>query len=152
MSRLLRVPFVSGLAGGGLVAGILLAAGVGGGGTTTVVQQAPLAASPAAPRNGAVTAAQIYRRRHPQGWVPLATGVVSAGQRAIPAPNGFAINSVIQTDASLKPGTSGGPLLDARGQVIGINSQIETGGNGGGSVGIGFAVPIDTAKQVLPQL
>jgi S1-C subfamily serine protease len=59
---------------------------------------------------------------------------------------------VIQTDAAINPGNSGGPLLDAAGRVIGINSQIATGGNGSGSVGIGFAVPIDTAKRILPQL
>jgi S1-C subfamily serine protease len=81
----------------------------------------------------------------------LTTGVVSALQREIKAPNGFQINNVIQTDAPINPGNSGGPLLDATGRVIGINSQIETGG-GQGSVGIGFAVPIDTAKQVIPQL
>jgi S1-C subfamily serine protease len=83
----------------------------------------------------------------------LTTGVVSALQRQIQAPNGFAINNVIQTDAAINPGNSGGPLIDAAGRVIGINSQIETGGNGGnGNVGIGFAVPIDTAKQILQQL
>jgi S1-C subfamily serine protease len=58
---------------------------------------------------------------------------------------------VIQTDASINPGNSGGPLLDANGRVIGINSQIATGG-GQGSVGIGFAVPVNTAKKLLPQL
>ena len=57
----------------------------------------------------------------------------------------------IQTDASINPGNSGGPLLDADGNVIGINSQIATGG-ASGSVGIGFAVPVDTAKSLLPQL
>ena len=57
--------------------------------------------------------------------------------------------NVIQTDASINPGNSGGPLLDAQGRVIGINSQIATGG-GQGSVGIGFAVPINTAKELLP--
>jgi S1-C subfamily serine protease len=82
----------------------------------------------------------------------LTTGVVSALQRRIPAPNGFSIDNVIQTDAALNPGNSGGPLLDAVGRVIGINSQIETGGVGGGNVGIGFAVPINTAKKVIPQL
>src|SRR4051794_32923166 len=82
----------------------------------------------------------------------LTTGVVSALQRRIQAPNGFAIRDVIQTDAAINPGNSGGPLLDAAGRVIGINSQIETGGAGNGNVGIGFAVPIDTAKQVLPAL
>src|SRR3954468_3292949 len=82
----------------------------------------------------------------------LTTGVVSALQRQIQAPNGFSINNVIQTDAAINPGNSGGPLLDAAGRVIGINSQIETGGSGSGNVGIGFAVPIDTAKRLLPQL
>jgi len=82
----------------------------------------------------------------------LTTGVVSALQRKIQAPNGFTISNVIQTDAAINPGNSGGPLLDAAGRVIGINSQIETGGNGSGNVGIGFAVPIDTAKKALPQL
>ena len=82
----------------------------------------------------------------------LTTGVVSALQRRITAPNGFQIENVIQTDAAINPGNSGGPLLDAVGRVIGINSQIATGGGGNGNVGIGFAVPISTAKQVIPQL
>jgi S1-C subfamily serine protease len=82
----------------------------------------------------------------------LTTGVISALQRQITAPNGFTIDNVLQTDAPINPGNSGGPLLNAAGEVIGINSQIETGGSGGGSVGIGFAVPIDTAKSELTQL
>ncbi|HVE67141.1 MAG TPA: trypsin-like peptidase domain-containing protein [Solirubrobacteraceae bacterium] len=82
----------------------------------------------------------------------LTTGVVSALQRRITAPNGFQIENVIQTDAAINPGNSGGPLLDAAGRVIGINSQIATGGAGNGNVGIAFAVPINTAKQVIPQL
>ena len=82
----------------------------------------------------------------------LTTGVVSALQRQITAPNGFTISNVLQTDAPINPGNSGGPLLDALGRVIGINSQIETGGSGGGSVGIGFAVPINTAKSEIAQL
>jgi S1-C subfamily serine protease len=81
----------------------------------------------------------------------VTTGIVSAKQRQITAPNGFPIRNVIQTDASINPGNSGGPLLDAQGRVIGITSQIATGG-GQGSVGIGFAVPIDTAKTLLPKL
>ena len=81
----------------------------------------------------------------------VTTGIVSALQRQVDAPSGFPIDDVIQTDASINPGNSGGPLLDAEGSVIGINSQIATGG-GQGSVGIGFAVPINTAKQLLPQL
>jgi S1-C subfamily serine protease len=82
----------------------------------------------------------------------LTTGVVSALQRQITSPNGFTIDNVIQTDAPINPGNSGGPLLNSAGEVIGINSQIETGGSGGGSVGIGFAVPIDTAERELSQL
>ncbi|MFL5817655.1 MAG: S1C family serine protease [Conexibacter sp.] len=82
----------------------------------------------------------------------LTTGVVSALQRQITAPNGFTIQHVIQTDAPINPGNSGGPLLDAAGRVIGINSQIITGGSSNGNVGIGFAVPINTAKKLLPQL
>jgi S1-C subfamily serine protease len=82
----------------------------------------------------------------------LTTGVISAKQRQIQAPSGFTIRNVLQTDAAINPGNSGGPLLDAAGRVIGINSQIATGGSGGGNVGIGFAVPIDTAEQVLPTL
>ncbi|MDQ3742563.1 MAG: trypsin-like peptidase domain-containing protein [Actinomycetota bacterium] len=82
----------------------------------------------------------------------LTTGVVSALQRRIDAPDGFQITDVIQTDAAINPGNSGGPLIDASGRVIGINSAIRTGGAGEGNIGIGFAVPIDTAKRVLPTL
>jgi len=82
----------------------------------------------------------------------LTTGVISALQRQITAPNGFTIDNVLQTDAPINPGNSGGPLLNALGQVIGINSQIETGGSGDGSVGIGFAVPINTAKSEISVL
>jgi S1-C subfamily serine protease len=81
----------------------------------------------------------------------VTTGIVSALQRQIDAPSGFSISNVIQTDASINPGNSGGPLLDSQGRVIGINSQIATGG-GQGSVGIGFAVPVNTAKDLLPDL
>jgi S1-C subfamily serine protease len=81
----------------------------------------------------------------------VTSGIVSALQRQIQAPNGFSISHVIQTDAAINPGNSGGPLIDAAGNVIGINSQIQTGG-GGGNVGIGFAIPIDTAREVVEQL
>ena len=81
----------------------------------------------------------------------VTTGIVSALQRQLKAPNGFTIEHVIQTDAAINPGNSGGPLIDSHGRVIGINSQIATGG-GNGSVGIGFAVPINTAKKIADQI
>jgi S1-C subfamily serine protease len=81
----------------------------------------------------------------------VTSGIVSALQRQIQAPNGFSISHVIQTDAAINPGNSGGPLIDASGSVIGINSQIQSGG-GGGNVGIGFAVPINTARDVVEQI
>jgi S1-C subfamily serine protease len=83
----------------------------------------------------------------------LTTGVVSALQRRITAPSGFSIEDVIQTDAALNPGNSGGPLIDASGRVIGVNSQIATGSaDERSSAGIGFAVPVNTAKEVIPLL
>jgi S1-C subfamily serine protease len=80
----------------------------------------------------------------------VTTGIVSALQRQIQAPNGFSISDVIQTDAAINPGNSGGPLIDGNGQVIGINSQIES--QSGGNEGVGFAVPIKTAADVVSQL
>jgi putative serine protease PepD len=82
----------------------------------------------------------------------LSVGVVSATDRSIDSLTDFGIDGALQTDASINPGNSGGPLLDAAGRVIGINSQIITGGGSAGNVGIGFAVPINTAKKLLPQL
>jgi putative serine protease PepD len=80
-------------------------------------------------------------------------GIVSALGRDIEAPNHYTINNVIQTDAPINPGNSGGPLLDNSAHVIGINSQIATGGSsGGGNIGIGFAVPANTVRQVVPIL
>jgi S1-C subfamily serine protease len=80
----------------------------------------------------------------------LTTGVISGLQRPIRARNGRPIDAAIQTDASINPGNSGGPLLDKYGRMIGINSQILS--PAGGSVGVGFAVPVNTAKRVIPQL
>jgi putative serine protease PepD len=89
----------------------------------------------------------------PFGLPQTATaGIVSGTGRHIQAPDGFQIDSVIQTDAPINPGNSGGPLLDATGKVIGVNSQIATSGNGGGNVGIGFAVPANTVRDVIPRL
>jgi S1-C subfamily serine protease len=74
------------------------------------------------------------------------TGIVSALKRIINAPNDFEIQNVIQTDAAINQGNSGGPLLDGRGRVVGINSQIAS--ESGGNDGVGFAVPIDTIRPI----
>jgi S1-C subfamily serine protease len=80
-------------------------------------------------------------------------GIVSAVQeRTITAPNGYPIDHVIQTDAQINPGNSGGPLLNHRAQVIGVNSQIAPAPGSTGNVGIGFAVPSNTVKEVVAQL
>jgi S1-C subfamily serine protease len=81
----------------------------------------------------------------------VTAGIVSALQREILSPNGYTIDKVIQTDAPINDGNSGGPLLNAEGEVIGVNSQIESSG-GGGNVGIGFAVPISTVREVVSQI
>jgi len=83
----------------------------------------------------------------------LTTGVISAIGRQIPSlQRGFEIGNVLQTDAAINPGNSGGPLLDARGRVIGVNAQIRTNGTDNGNIGIGFAVAVDTLKEVIPRL
>ena len=90
---------------------------------------------------------------HPFGLDRTATaGIVSGIGREIQAPDGFQIDEAIQTDAPINPGNSGGPLLDARGRVIGVNTQILTGGSGSGNVGMGFAVPSNTVREVLEPL
>jgi S1-C subfamily serine protease len=80
----------------------------------------------------------------------VTTGIVSALQRVIQAPNSYSIDHVIQTDAALNKGNSGGPLLNAEGDVVGVNSQIQSGS--GGNVGVGFAVPINTVRTVAAQI
>src|SRR5207237_461493 len=80
----------------------------------------------------------------------VTAGIVSALQRQIQAPNSYAIDHVIQTDAAINHGNSGGPLLNADGRVIGVNAQIETGSNdgSGANVGIGLALPLNTLREV----
>jgi S1-C subfamily serine protease len=80
----------------------------------------------------------------------MTAGIVSALGRVIEAPDQFQIDEVIQTDAPINSGNSGGPLLDAAGRVVGVNTQIAS--LSGGNIGIGFAVPINTVKDVTAQL
>lgn len=82
----------------------------------------------------------------------VTAGIVSAIQREIQAPNDYEIDHVIQTDAPINHGNSGGPLINARGEVIGVNAQIETGGTTDGNVGVGFSIPSNTVKTVVAQL
>ena len=88
---------------------------------------------------------------NPLGYERTVTaGIVSALGRLIQAPNQFLIDHVIQTDAAINQGNSGGPLLNAAGKVIGVNTQIAT--QSGGNVGLGFAVPINTVRDVYEQI
>jgi S1-C subfamily serine protease len=80
----------------------------------------------------------------------VTTGIISALNREIEAPNGFSIPGAVQTDAAINPGNSGGPLLDSAGRVIGVNSQIAS--SSGGNTGVGFAVPVDSIRDVIPRL
>ena len=80
----------------------------------------------------------------------LTTGIVSGLGRPIRSNRNIIIQDMIQTDAAINPGNSGGPLLNSRGQMIGINTMIFSPSQG--SVGVGFAVPVDTARRVVPEL
>jgi serine protease Do len=85
-----------------------------------------------------------------QGWT-VTVGVISAMQRPFAVSDGRS-NQMIQTDAAINPGNSGGPLLNLRGEVIGMNTAIISNGGTEGNIGIGFAVPINTVRELLPQL
>jgi S1-C subfamily serine protease len=96
---------------------------------------------------------KVYAIGNPFGLsLTLTKGIVSALEREIESPIGSPISGVIQTDAPINPGNSGGPLLDKDGRLIGVNTAIATPQEGGGSVGIGFAVPVDTVNRVVPEL
>ena len=99
----------------------------------------------------------VYALGNPFGYTnSFSEGIISGLDRSIQAPNGFGIDGAIQTDASINPGNSGGPLLNASGQVIGINAQIatntSTASGQGSSSGVGFAIPVDLAKTIITQL
>lgn len=94
---------------------------------------------------------QVVAIGNPLGYdFSITSGIVSAIERSIEAPTHAVIPNAIQTDAAINPGNSGGPLINARGEVIGINEQIAT--QSGGNEGLGFAVPINTAIRVMEQL
>jgi putative serine protease PepD len=97
---------------------------------------------------------QVVAIGNPFGLARTATaGIVSALQRQITSPNEYTIDHVIQTDAAINHGNSGGPLIDMAGQVIGVNAQIDTGNTGQqGNVGIGFAIPSNTVRTVVGQI
>lgn len=80
----------------------------------------------------------------------LTTGIISALKRRLPTSGGREISDVIQTDAAVNPGNSGGPLLDSAGRVIGVNTAIYS--PSGANAGIGFAIPIDIVNRVIPEL
>src|SRR5436190_63983 len=145
-------------AGGGVAAYSV----AGGSGTKTVVRQVTVSDAQPAANDSALTPLQfgdssavqvgdaVVAIGSPLGLDETVTsGIVSALNRTITSPNNFAINDAIQTDAAINHGNSGGPLLDLQGQVIGINSQIES--DSGGNDGIGFAVPSNTVKSVVSQ-
>ena len=104
--------------------------------------------------DGVIVGDPVYAIGNPFGFTrTLTSGLVSAVQRQIEAPNTLSIDHAIQTDAAINHGNSGGPLIDAAGRVIGVTSQISTGNTGGqGSVGIGFAIPINTVRTVAAQI
>jgi serine protease Do len=103
-----------------------------------------------------------YTQMQPGDWVmaignpfglahTVSVGVISALERPFPTTEGRS-TQVLQTDAAINPGNSGGPLLNIRGEVIGINSAIYTDARQAGNIGIGFAIPINTVRELLPQL
>jgi S1-C subfamily serine protease len=95
----------------------------------------------------------VYAIGNPFGYTrTLTSGIVSAVQRQIKAPNTLSIDNVIQTDAAINHGNSGGPLLDAAARVIGVTSQIYAGNSQQGNIGIGFAVPVNTVRGVAAQI
>ena len=95
----------------------------------------------------------VYAIGNPFGYTrTLTSGIVSALQRQIKAPNSLTIDNVIQTDASINHGNSGGPLLDAAGRVIGVTSQIYAENSQQGNLGIGFAVPVNTVRNIAAQI
>jgi len=100
---------------------------------------------------GLIVGQKVYAIGNPFGLSGTMTRGIISSMRSIRGPDGTPIDEAIQTDAAINPGNSGGPLLNSRGEVIGINTMIATGGANQSS-GVGFAVPINAAKAVLNDL
>ncbi|MFL5953393.1 MAG: S1C family serine protease [Gaiellaceae bacterium] len=95
----------------------------------------------------------VFAIGNPFGYTrTLTSGIVSAVQRRITAPNTLPIDNVIQTDTAINHGNSGGPLLDAQGRVIGVTSQIYSDNSQSGNIGIGFAIPVNLVRNVAGQI
>src|SRR5439155_299783 len=145
-------------AGAGVGGGSYAAFGSNGSNTTTVIQGSAATGSPTAATktlsvNGVYRAARdaVVEITSPFGLDETVTsGIVSALNRDISSTNNFTISGVIQTDAAINHGNSGGPLLDMSGQVVGITTQIES--ESGGNEGVGFAVPSNTISSVVSKL
>ncbi len=99
-----------------------------------------------------VVGQKVFAIGNPFGLSGTMTRGIISSVRPIRTPEGAEIDEAIQTDAAINPGNSGGPLLNSRGEVIGINSMIATGGGANQSAGIGFAIPINAAKAVISDL
>ena len=95
---------------------------------------------------------KVYAIGNPFGLSGTLTSGIVSSIRQVQEPDGVIIDEAIQTDAAINPGNSGGPLLNSRGEVIGINTMIASNPGVGQSAGIGFAIPINTAKAVLNDL
>src|SRR5919204_550720 len=144
-------------AGGGAA---LYAVASSGGGTKTIVRQVAVRSSQPASQLHPLTLGDstavsvgdsVVAIGSPFGLEETVTsGIVSALHREMRSQAGFTIDDSIQTDAAINHGNSGGPLLDTGGQVIGVNSQIES--DSGGSDGVGFAIPSNTVRSVVSQL
>jgi S1-C subfamily serine protease len=93
---------------------------------------------------------KVYAIGNPFGLAGTLTSGIVSSIRSVQEPDGVTIDEAIQTDAAINPGNSGGPLLNSRGEVVGINTMIAS--NSGQNAGIGFAIPINTAKAVLNDL
>jgi S1-C subfamily serine protease len=118
-----------------------------------ISEEAPLKKIKIGTSNDLQVGQKVYAIGNPYGLsLTLTKGIISALEREIESPSGEPISGAIQTDAPINPGNSGGPLLDKDGRLIGVNTAIATPQANGGSVGIGFAVPVDAVNTVVPQL